>query len=121
MQLPPLQTIRAFEAAARLGSFARAADELALTASAVSHHMKGLESRLHAKLFVRAGRGVKLTEVVSDVGEGKRLREPIDPPLARRIEVPEVAVDVTVVQRRHRRPDGVHRCAVCHNVYTPKR
>jgi len=62
MQLPPLQTVRAFEAAARLGSFARAADELALTASAVSHHMKGLESRLHAKLFVRAGRGVELTE-----------------------------------------------------------
>src|SRR5258708_21135456 len=62
MQLPPLQTVRAFEAAARLGSFARAADELAVTASAVSHHMKGLESRLHAKLFLRAGRGVALTE-----------------------------------------------------------
>jgi LysR family transcriptional regulator, glycine cleavage system transcriptional activator len=62
MQLPPLQTIRAFEAAARLASFARAADELAVTASAVSHHMKGLEQRLHAKLFVRAGRGVALTE-----------------------------------------------------------
>ena len=62
MQLPPLQTVRAFEAAARLGSFARAADELALTASAVSHHMRGLESRLQTKLFVRAGRGVALTE-----------------------------------------------------------
>ena len=62
MQLPPLQTVRAFEAAARLGSFARAADELGLTASAVSHHMRGLESRLHAKLFARAGRGVALTE-----------------------------------------------------------
>jgi LysR family glycine cleavage system transcriptional activator len=62
MQLPPLQTVRAFAAAARQGSFARAADELGLTASAVSHHMKGLESRLHAKLFVRAGRGVALTE-----------------------------------------------------------
>ena len=62
MQLPPLQTVRAFEAAARLGSFARAADELALTASAISHHMKGLESRLHTKLFVRAGRGVALSE-----------------------------------------------------------
>jgi LysR family glycine cleavage system transcriptional activator len=62
MQLPPLQTVRAFEAAARLGSFARAADELALTASAISHHMKDLESRLQAKLFVRAGRGVALTE-----------------------------------------------------------
>src|SRR3979409_2604189 len=62
MQLPALQTVRAFDAAARLGSVARAVDELALTASAVSHHMKGLESRLHAKLFVRAGRGVALTE-----------------------------------------------------------
>ena len=62
MQLPPLQTVRAFEAAARLGGFARAADELGLTASAVSHHMRGLESRLHTKLFARAGRGVALTE-----------------------------------------------------------
>ena len=62
MQLPPLQTVRAFEAAARLGSFARAADELGLTASAVSHHMRGLESRLHVKLFARAGRGVAMTE-----------------------------------------------------------
>jgi LysR family transcriptional regulator, glycine cleavage system transcriptional activator len=62
MQLPPLQTIRAFEAAARLGSFATAAEELSLTASAVSHHMRGLEDRLRVKLFRREGRGVVLTE-----------------------------------------------------------
>src|SRR5258708_40232924 len=62
MQLPPLQPVGALAAAARRGSFARAADELALTAGAISHHMKGLESRLHAKLFMRAGRGVALTE-----------------------------------------------------------
>jgi DNA-binding transcriptional LysR family regulator len=62
MHLPPLQTVRAFEAAARLGSFARAAQELDLTASAVSHHMKGLEQRLRVQLFMRQGRGVSLTE-----------------------------------------------------------
>jgi LysR family transcriptional regulator, glycine cleavage system transcriptional activator len=62
MQLPPLQTLRAFEAAARLGSFARAAEELSLTASAVSHHMKGLEARLKVPLFQRRGRGVALSE-----------------------------------------------------------
>jgi LysR family transcriptional regulator, glycine cleavage system transcriptional activator len=62
MQMPPLQTVRAFDAAVRLGSFARAADELGLTASAVSHHMRGLEQRLHVQLFLRQGRGLVATE-----------------------------------------------------------
>ena len=52
-------------------------------------------------------RGVELTEAVADVGEGERPPEPGDPALAGRIEVPQVAVDVAVVQRRHRRPDCV--------------
>ncbi|CAB3651460.1 LysR substrate-binding domain-containing protein [Trinickia soli] len=51
--LPPLQTLRAFEAAVRLESFTRAADELALTQGAVSQHVRALEERLSVQLFVR--------------------------------------------------------------------
>ncbi|WP_409526201.1 LysR substrate-binding domain-containing protein [Nitrincola sp. MINF-07-Sa-05] len=60
--LPPLNTLRAFEAAARLGSFASAAKELNLTAAAISHRIKELEGRLDIPLFVRQPRGVLLTE-----------------------------------------------------------
>ncbi|MDQ7728627.1 LysR family transcriptional regulator [Halomonas sp. SpR8] len=59
---PPLNTLRAFEAAARLGSFAAAAQELSLTPAAVSHRIKELESRLDIVLFIRLPRGVILTE-----------------------------------------------------------
>jgi LysR family glycine cleavage system transcriptional activator len=59
--LPPLQTLRAFESAARLGSFTRAADELAVTQGAISRQVRHLEERLGATLFVRADRGVRLT------------------------------------------------------------
>lgn len=51
----------AFEAAARHQNFARAATELHLTASAISHHVRQLEARLGAPLFVRHARGVTLT------------------------------------------------------------
>ncbi|PSQ93361.1 MAG: LysR family transcriptional regulator, partial [Proteobacteria bacterium SW_6_67_9] len=59
--LPPLQTLRAFESAARLSSFTRAADELAVTQGAISRQVRQLEERLGATLFVRADRGVRLT------------------------------------------------------------
>lgn len=62
IMLPPLNTLRAFEAAARLGSFAAAAQELNLTAAAISHRIKELEGRLDHSLFVRKPRGVLLTE-----------------------------------------------------------
>lgn len=52
-RIPPLQTLRAFEAAVRLRSFTRAADELALTQGAVSQHVRALEAHLGEKLFVR--------------------------------------------------------------------
>lgn len=58
---PSLRSISAFEAAARHQSFARAAAELNLTTSAVSHAIKSLESRLRTRLFDRAGRRVTLT------------------------------------------------------------
>ena len=59
--LPPLPAIRAFEAAARLGSFSRAADELNMTAAAVSYQVKQLETRLGIMLFRRFPRRVELT------------------------------------------------------------
>jgi LysR family transcriptional regulator, glycine cleavage system transcriptional activator len=58
---PSLRSIAAFEAASRHQSFTRAAEELNLTTGAVSHAIKGLESRLDRQLFDRAGRRVSLT------------------------------------------------------------
>ncbi|WP_328591928.1 transcriptional regulator GcvA [Maribrevibacterium harenarium] len=61
MRLPPLNTLRCFEAAARHGSFNRAAQELHVTPSAVSHQIKALEEHLGVELFRRAKRKVVLT------------------------------------------------------------
>jgi DNA-binding transcriptional LysR family regulator len=60
--LPPLDWLRAFEAAARRGSFTAAAAELGLTQPAVSQQIRKLESRLGAALFYRLPRRVELTE-----------------------------------------------------------
>jgi LysR family transcriptional regulator, glycine cleavage system transcriptional activator len=62
MRLPPLAAIRAFEAAARLLSFTRAAEELAMTQAAVSYQIKVLEERVGQPLFIRKPRQVELTE-----------------------------------------------------------
>ena len=59
--LPPLTTLRTFEAVARQLSFTRAADELALTQSAVSHQIGALERHLGARLFTRLNPGIELT------------------------------------------------------------
>lgn len=56
----PLTELAAFEAAARLGSFAKAADELCITDSAVSHRIRHLELRLAVPLFERTGRSARL-------------------------------------------------------------
>jgi DNA-binding transcriptional LysR family regulator len=58
----PLSALRAFEAAARTGSFRTAADDLGLTPSAVSHAIRGLEQALSTTLFLRTGRSIRLTE-----------------------------------------------------------
>ncbi|SRR5258708_4480094 len=60
-KLPPLAPLRAFEAAARLGSFSRAAEEISVTHSAVSHQIRALERTLGIALFQRNGRRVSLT------------------------------------------------------------
>ena len=58
--LPPLKTLRAFEAAARLANFTAAADELSITHSAVSQQIRLLEDYLAQPLFAREARGVVL-------------------------------------------------------------
>jgi LysR family glycine cleavage system transcriptional activator len=60
--LPPLTALRAFEAAARLLSFTRAARELHVTPAAVSHQIRGLEKYMGVTLFRRTTRGLVLTE-----------------------------------------------------------
>lgn len=62
-----LQALKAFESAARLGSFKLAAEELSLTPAAISHHIGNLENRLNVSLFHRQGRRISLT------GTGARL------------------------------------------------
>ena len=61
-QLPPLGALRAFEAAARQESFKRAAAELGVTPTAISHQIRQLEEGLGVALFVRQTRRVMLTE-----------------------------------------------------------
>jgi len=62
-----LQALKAFESAARRGSFKLAAEELSLTPTAISHHISNLERRLNVNLFHRLGRRISLT------GTGLRL------------------------------------------------
>lgn len=61
-RLPSLAALRAFECVARHKSFAKAADELCVTAPSLSHHVKALETELGHKLFVRMHRSIELTE-----------------------------------------------------------
>ena len=61
-RLPPLYALRAFEAAARHSSFTRAAEELAITQSAVSRHVRTLEEHFGCRLFERRGRSLQLSE-----------------------------------------------------------
>lgn len=65
-RLPPLNAVRAFEAAARRGNFNQAADELNVTPSAISHQVRALEEFFGAKLFRRSGRKVTLTPKAHD-------------------------------------------------------
>lgn len=61
-QIPPLNSLKSFEAAARNGSFHAAADELCVSVSAISHQVKQLESYLNIELFSRKNRNIELTE-----------------------------------------------------------
>src|SRR5262245_65880177 len=65
-RLPPLNALKAFEAAARHESFTRAAEELCVTQGAVSHQVKALESELALKLFNRERQRLIITEAGRD-------------------------------------------------------
>src|SRR5262245_19679314 len=65
LKLPPLPAIRAFEAAARHGSFTAAAAELGMTQAAVSYQIRQLEDRVGEPLFLRQQRKV----ILSDAGQ----------------------------------------------------
>lgn len=61
--LPPLNALRAFEVAARVGSFVQAGTELGVTSAAVSQQVKHLEQHLGKHLFIRQGNRIALTDV----------------------------------------------------------
>jgi len=67
--LPPLGPLRGFEAAARCGSFTKAARELHLTQTAISHQIRSLEAHLGQQLFDRSGQKLKLSD------DGRRLQQ----------------------------------------------
>src|SRR5436190_8536852 len=75
-KLPPLSALRPFEAAARLESFSRAAEELHLSHGAVSHQVRALEEHLATKLFARHGKRVTLTAAGRTFAE--RVRASLD-------------------------------------------
>ncbi|MFO0443225.1 MAG: LysR family transcriptional regulator, partial [Betaproteobacteria bacterium] len=112
-RLPSVDGLRAFEAAARLGSFERAADELHVTASAVSKRVAVLEELVGAPLFVRGARALQLTEAGRDylgpashvlgllmampqhrrgAPRRERLRVSVPPTFARQVLMPRLAV-----------------------------
>ncbi|NEK23076.1 LysR family transcriptional regulator [Sulfitobacter sp. JBTF-M27] len=61
-KLPPLNAIRAFEAAGRHQSFSKAAEELGVSHSSISRHVRGLEDRLNVQLFRDLPRGIALSQ-----------------------------------------------------------
>lgn len=75
--LPPFKFLVAFDAAARLGSFSKASEELSLTQSAISQQLLKLEEILGQSLFFRKGKGVALTAA------GELLHETVKDTLAR--------------------------------------
>lgn len=111
LRFPSIDGLRAFEAAARLGTFERAADELAITASAVSKRVATVEELIGSQLFSRSGKALALTaagrEYLAQVRQAlgllaampqhrrsvqrvQRLRVVAPPTFARQILVPEL-------------------------------
>ncbi|MBO6758813.1 MAG: LysR family transcriptional regulator [Roseibium sp.] len=91
--LPPLAWLRAFEAAARLGNFTRAAEELNLTPAAISYQVRALETHLQYALFERRHRALELT----------RLGQTYLPSVAKALADLSVAT-VSVFGQREKRP-----------------
>ena len=68
-RLPPLNSLKAFEAAARHESFLEAATEQRVTSGSISRHVRLLERYLGTELFVRRGSGVTLTSAGKEYAE----------------------------------------------------
>ncbi len=102
-QVPPLNALRAFEAAARHSSFTEAARELFVTPAAVARHVKGLEAWAGAPLFTRRAQGVELTALGTSVlpefvsafdslgGVVQSLRAQVEPNVVRIAALPCIA------------------------------
>jgi len=90
--LPPLPVLQAFEAAARLGTFSRAATERHLTPGAISRHIQTLEHWSGGKLFARNGPHVSLTEA------GKALQQRLADPLQGLYDALEAKHETTATQ-----------------------
>lgn len=98
IRLPPVHALSAFEAAARHGSFAVAAEELCITPSAFSHRIRLLEEFVGERLFLRDGRSVTLTEFGRRYLEVVRdaLRSLADFPLPHRNTPSQPRIKITV-------------------------
>ncbi|MFC5473126.1 transcriptional regulator GcvA [Paraherbaspirillum soli] len=92
-KLPNLSALRAFEAAARHGSFSRAADEIHVTPGAVSHQIRALEDDLGVVLFTRHGKRITITE------QGQRFADTIRRSL-NEIAVAAEALKIDAKQKR---------------------
>jgi len=94
-RIPPLAALRAFAAVARHGSFARAAETLHVSTSAVSHQVRGLEDTLGTALLTRARNGAGRTVVTP---EGAALQRAVDRAFA------QLGAACEAVRDRRRRP-----------------
>ena len=95
---PSLASIRAFEAAARLGNFAAAARELAMSAASVSYHVRQLERQLDLALFVRHPQRVELTEAGALIaGEATRAFASLRASFVRAAELDETRLSITTL------------------------
>ena len=92
-RLPPLECLRFFEVAARRESFAKAAEELHVSASAVAHRIKVLEQHLDGALFERRRRGVRLN------GRGKAYLK----------DVQRILAEIQAATERRRADSGTQR------------
>ena len=124
-RLPPFAAVRAFEAAARHGSFTSAAEELNVTQSAISHQVKRLEEFLDTPLFVRAPQELtvtpagldylaELTGILDRLDEStRRVCHPDQPELLRIRATPAF----TTRWRKTENGKIIAECAFCANRY----
>jgi LysR family glycine cleavage system transcriptional activator len=95
-RLPPLRSFRVLEAAARHQNYTRAADELHLTHSAVSHQIHALEETLGVRLFERSGRQMRATETGRQLAQDVRATLDALAAAVERVRGADIANSITV-------------------------